>query len=261
MSLALGWIIGPPLVKLGHLNFALITIGVGFVAPTIALRLGGITGGGDGESLPTFTAPAWTGLTATALLFYIGLIVLLVCVLLVIGLRRSQAGRALRAQHDNEAAAEAFGVRLARMRCGVFALSVMMAGVGGWLWGITSSFVAPDSFDSSLSISLLAGVVVGGLGHAASAIFSGAFVEFLPSFSAHISPAFGGLVQGVIIVIVVLAARQGVFGLIRRLFNRVVAGRGRPPIPAPRDGDREPAIPAPDDKPQLQTNAGPRDRA
>lgn len=253
MSLLLGWIIGPPIVKLGHLNFALITIGVGFVAPTIALRLGGLTGGANGESMPTFTAPAWTGLTSTALLYYVGLLVLLACVLVTIGIRRSQAGRALRAQRDNEVAAEAFGVRLARMRCGVFAMSVMMCGIAGWLWGMTSSYVAPDSFDSTLSISLLAGVVIGGLGFAASAIFAGVFVEFLPPISANISPAFGGLVQGLIIVIVVLLARQGIFGLLKSAFARLVGPR-RAPIPAPRS---EP--PPTGDLPQLQPTAGPRE--
>lgn len=212
LSLALGWIVGPPMVKLGHLNFALITIGIGFVAPTIAVRLSGITGGANGQSLPAFTAPQWTGLTPEAWLFFMGLLVLLGCVLIVIGIRRSQAGRALRAQRDNRVAAEAFGVQVSRLRCGVFALSVMMAGLGGWLWSITSAFVAPDSFDSSLSIALLAGVVVGGLGLPATAIFAGIFVQFLPSLSSRISPAFGGLVQGFIIVAVLLIARRGVLG-------------------------------------------------
>lgn len=216
MSLALGWIIGPPMVKLGHLNFALITVGIGFVAPTIAVRLSSITGGADGKALPPLAAPAWTNLTPEAWLYWVGLLILLACLLIVIGIQRSQAGRALRAQRDNSAAAEAFGVRVGRLRCGVFALSVMFAGIGGWLWGITSSFVAPDSFDSTISISILAGVVVGGLGLPATAIFAGIFVEFLPDVSQRISPAFGGLVQGVIIVVVMLIARRGLLGTLKR---------------------------------------------
>jgi branched-chain amino acid transport system permease protein len=258
MSLVLGWIIGPPIVKLGHLNFALITIGLGFVTPTIALRLGGLTGGANGEALPTFTAPGWTGLTSSALLYYVGLVVLLVCVLLTIGIRRSQAGRALRAQRDNEVAAEAFGVRLARMRCGVFAMSVMMCGIGGWLWGITSSYVAPDSFDSTLSISMLAGVVVGGLGLAASAIFAGAFVEFLLPISSHISAAFGGLVQGLIIVVVVLIVRQGVFGLLHRAFGWALRGRS---APAARAAPPSAEAPGPVEAPDLQPTTGQREPA
>jgi branched-chain amino acid transport system permease protein len=221
LALVLGWIVGPPMVKLGHLNFALITIGIGFVAPTIAVRLAGITGGANGEALPAFTAPQWTGLTPEAWLFFMGLLVLLACVLLIIGIRRSQAGRALRAQRDNRVAAEAFGVQVSRLRCGVFALSVMMAGLGGWLWSITSAFVAPDSFDSSLSIALLAGVVVGGLGLPVTAIFAGIFVEFLPSVSSRISPAFGGLVQGFIIVAVLLIARRGVLGTAKHWLTKL----------------------------------------
>jgi branched-chain amino acid transport system permease protein len=227
MALALGWVIGTPVVKLGHLNFALVTIGLGFVAPTLALRLVSITGGADGESLPTLNAPGWSGLSASAWLYYVGLVVFLACVLISIGLRRSQAGRALRAQRDNEVAAEAYGVHLWRIRCGVFALSVMMCGISGWLWGIASSFVAPDSFDVTLSISLLAGVVVGGLGFAATPILAGIFVEFVPNVSSSISPAFDGLVEGVIIVVIMLAARKGILGLVESAISKL-PGRARP---------------------------------
>jgi branched-chain amino acid transport system permease protein len=232
LSLALGWAIGLPIVRLGHLNFALITVGIGFVAPTIAIRLTGITGGADGKTLPIFSAPGWTGLTSVAWLYYMGLVVLVVCVLVFIGIGRSQAGRALRAQRDNGPAAEAFGVHLIRLRCGIFALSVMTAGVGGWLWGITSGFVAPDSFDSSVSIALLAGVVIGGLGLPATAIFAGIFVEFLPTVSQNISPAFGGLVQGFIIVAVLLIARRGLLGTAKQYLIRL-ADRGSPNISGP----------------------------
>ena len=245
LALALGWVIGAPVVKLGHLNFALVTIGIGFVAPTLALRLVGLTGGANGESMPAFNAPSWTGLTGTAWLYYVGLAVLLGCVLISIGLRRSQVGRALRAQRDNEAAAEAFGVRLWRIRCGVFALSVMMCGISGWLWGITSSFVAPDSFDATLSISLLAGVVMGGLGFAATPIVAGAFVEFVPNISSNISPAFDGLVEGVIIVVIMLAARKGLFGLLQAGLGRL-SGSTRPPVAESADRGAEVAAVAAD---------------
>ena len=232
MALVLGWVIGAPVVKLGHLNFALVTIGAGFVAPTLALRLVSVTGGANGEALPALNAPGWSGLTPAAWLYYVGLAVLLACVLVAVGLRRSQAGRALRAQRDNEVAAEAFGVQLWRIRCGIFALSVMMAGLAGWLWGITSSFVAPDSFDVTLSISLLAGVVMGGLGFAMTAIVAGIFVEFVPTWSSSISPAFDGLVEGVIIVVIMLVARQGLLGLLKNLYDKLTGlGWRETPVP------------------------------
>jgi branched-chain amino acid transport system permease protein len=166
-------------------------------------------------------------------------------VLISIGLRRSQVGRALRAQRDNEAAAEAFGVRLWRIRCGVFALSVMMCGISGWLWGITSSFVAPDSFDATLSISLLAGVVMGGLGFAATAIVAGIFVEFVPNISSNISPAFDGLVEGVIIVVIMLVARKGLFGLLQAGLNKL-SGSTRPQVAEGADRGAEVAAVAAD---------------
>lgn len=227
MALVLGWVLGPPMVKLGHLNFALITVGLGFVLPTVATRLTRITGGANGQSLPPLVAPKWTGVSSGDWLYYMGLVILIVCTLLMIGIQRSQAGRALRAQRDNLVAAEAFGVQVLRMRSSVFALSVMLAAVGGWLWGIASGFVAPGSFGDTISIALLAGVVVGGLGLPGTAIFAGIFVEFLPTLSSNISTAFGGLVQGGIIVVVLLIARRGVLGSLKMLLGKLSTRLGR----------------------------------
>jgi branched-chain amino acid transport system permease protein len=132
-----------------------------------------------------------------------------------------------------------------------------MAGVAGWLWGITSSFVAPDSFDVSMSISLLAGVVVGGLGFAITPILAGIFVEFVPTWSSNISPAFDGLVEGVIIVIIMLVARQGLLGLLKDLYDKVVGLRrpGAADVAASAGGavPAAPELPHPSMAPQEPT--------
>jgi len=92
---------------------------------------------------------------------------------------------------------------------------------------------------------LLAGVVMGGLGFAATAIVAGIFVEFVPNISSNISPAFDGLVEGVIIVVIMLVARKGLFGLLQAGLNKL-SGSTRPQVAEGADRGAEVAAVAAD---------------
>ena len=75
-----------------------------------------------------------------------------------------RTGRAFRAIRDSETAAVSSGVSLARYKTLAFGISAAYAGVAGSLFAIATTFVNPDTFPIALSIFLLVGVVVGGLG-------------------------------------------------------------------------------------------------
>mgnify|MGYP006195709007 CR=1 FL=1 len=72
-------------------------------------------------------------------------------------------------------------------------------GVGGALSAIAVQFVSPDSFTLFLSISLLVGVVVGGLGTLWGAFFGAVFIMFVPSFAESVSKAAPWAVYGVVL--------------------------------------------------------------
>ena len=93
---------------------------------------------------------------------------------------RGRTGRAFRAVRDSETAAVSSGVSLARYKTLAFGISAAYAGVAGGLFAIASAFVNPDTFPVALSIFLLVGIVVGGLGGLSGLVFGAIFIAFLP---------------------------------------------------------------------------------
>ena len=83
---------------------------------------------------------------------------------LAANLLAGRTGRALVAIRDNHIAAEAMGVNNALYKSVTFGVSAAYTGIAGALSAIVIAFVAPDSFDVFLSITLLTGIVIGGFG-------------------------------------------------------------------------------------------------
>jgi branched-chain amino acid transport system permease protein len=124
-----------------------------------------------------------------------------------------------------------------------FGVSSAFAGVAGALLAIEVSYVNPDTFPLSLSILLLASVVVGGLGALSGVIFGALLLEFLPIYAqdpplipielAKQSPT---VIFGVILILIMVLMPGGVAGLLRRVtrpFTSALAKRDNVPSPMP----------------------------
>jgi branched-chain amino acid transport system permease protein len=97
----------------------------------------------------------------------------------------------------------------------------MYTGIGGALSAIAVQFVAPDSFTMFLSISLLVGIVVGGVGTISGAFYGAAFIMFVPSAAEKISKAAPWAVYGIVLILFVFVLPGGVVGLIRKMQDRM----------------------------------------
>lgn len=217
LCFALGFAFGVPALRLRGLYLAIVTLSVALFLQPFLKRLGSLTGGAMGLTIPKPQAPAWSGLAPDQWLYYLALLVAVIMFALVRALMRSRVGRALLAIRENETAAEVMGVRLAFYKTLAFAWSAMLAGVAGAVYVWVIGFVSPDSFTVLLSITLLAGLVVGGLGSMTGAVFGAFFVEFVPSVSQDVNEAAPGIIFGLLIIVVMFAAPTGVSGLLRRL--------------------------------------------
>jgi len=109
-----------------------------------------------------------------------------VCTLLVVAMRRSYFGERLLAMKDSPAACATLGLNIRRTKLLVFSLSAAIAGVGGALYGATLGTVSPDRFSFFESLPLLLLAVVGGIGSAGGAIFTGMVLYGIPLASASI---------------------------------------------------------------------------
>jgi branched-chain amino acid transport system permease protein len=114
------------------------------------------------------------------LLFYVIAIIIVVVVILVARrLENSPIGRAWTAIREDEVAAIAMGVPLVRMKLLAFATGASFAGAIGVLYGAKQTFVSPESFSLIQSISILAMVIVGGIGGIRGALFGACVVTVL----------------------------------------------------------------------------------
>jgi branched-chain amino acid transport system permease protein len=117
---------------------------------------------------------------AQQILFYFIAVAMLGLILLVAArLRNSVIGRAWNAIREDEVAAIAMGVPLVRMKLLAFALGASFAGAIGVLYGAKQTFVSPDSFSLLNSISILAMVIVGGLGSIRGVLMGAVIVTLL----------------------------------------------------------------------------------
>jgi branched-chain amino acid transport system permease protein len=269
-----GLAFGLPALRLSGLYLALATFAIAVAMPSTVKRFEELTGGGQGIQLfglPELTgsnaavgadpnAPAsfeLLGLTFTQndWMYYLAWTTALVLFAGAWLILRGRTGRALRAVRDSETAAVSSGVSLARYKTLAFGISAAYAGVAGGLFAIASAFVNPDTFPIALSIFLLVGIVVGGLGRLSGLVVGAIFVAFLPLwaqgqdlgsllpdrviqgdtisipilgdwlFKGTSAPGGPAIVYGVVLILLMFLLPTGVAGLFHRVGQAITSRR------------------------------------
>jgi branched-chain amino acid transport system permease protein len=223
-----GFLFGIPALRLSGLYLALATFAIAVSMPAVIKRFEGFTGGGTGLNLfglPELTA-SLTPVTVLGRelsfndwLYYLSWSIALLGYVVAWLLLRGRAGLALRAVRDSETAAQSSGVSLARYKTLAFGVSAAYAGVAGSLFAIATTYVNPDTFPIALSILLLVGVVVGGLGSLVGLIAGAVFIQFLPIWSQEVSksPGAPAVVSGALLIALMFVLPMGVAGVVDRL--------------------------------------------
>ncbi|HEY6151899.1 MAG TPA: branched-chain amino acid ABC transporter permease [Gaiellaceae bacterium] len=224
-----GFIIGIPALRLSGLYLALATFGFAVSMPSLIKKFPGLTGGSQGLSFFESAPQQITGLTGKVTIFghnmtqahflyyltwSIGIVGFALAWLIV----RGHAGRVFRSVRDSEVAAVSSGVNLAATKTLAFALSGVYAGVAGSLLAIQGNIVSPLSFTFRLSILILVGAVVGGLGSLPGLVLGALFVQYLPTISTHVSTRSGvpDFIYGAAIIVAMILLPTGAGGLLRR---------------------------------------------
>jgi branched-chain amino acid transport system permease protein len=227
VCMVLGYLMGFPALRLGGHYLALATYALALAVPQL-LKYKGIehwTGGVQGIVLskpePPFTFRFLDQpFNADRWLYFFTLMVALVMFVIAWNLLRGRIGRALVAVRDHPIAATAMGVNLPRFKSTAFGVSAGFTGVAGALGAICVAFVSPDSFTVLLSISLLVGLVVGGLASIPGALFGAIFIQFIPNVADEISKAAPWAIYGVFLIGMMYLMPSGVMGLIKTLWAR-----------------------------------------
>ena len=220
-----GVLFGLPALRLDGVYLALATFALAVATPQIlkSSHLEPWTGGVQGINLLKPEAPFGLPLSPDQWWYLVTLLILLLLCWLSRNLLHSRTGRALRALRDNPIAARAMGINSARYKTLCFGVSACFTGIAGALSAIVIEYVAPDSFTFSLSILLLIGMVVGGVGSLSGAIVGGLFILFVPNLAESISKGLAGAMFGVLLIVMMLVMPSGVAGFCRKLVKRLGA--------------------------------------
>jgi branched-chain amino acid transport system permease protein len=218
-GLVFGLLFGLPALRLRGHYLALATFGLALAVPQLLKHksLQGWTGGVGGIVLVKPDAPWGLPLSQDQWLYYFALAVAALGFWLAANLLRGRIGDAMVAIRDHAVAASAMGVDVAYHKTMAFGISAMYTGVAGGLAAVSVQYVAPDSFGIFLSIALLVGVVVGGLGTLGGALFGALFVQFVPNLAESYSKAAPAAVYGALLIAVILLMPGGVVGAMRGL--------------------------------------------
>jgi branched-chain amino acid transport system permease protein len=219
-----GFLFGLPALRLSGVYLALATFSLATSIPLIAKRYEGFAGGGQGKTIDLPSSPVG-GLSTNEWLSYLTWAIAAVMFGTAWLVLRGSWGRAFRAVRDAPIAAVSSGVSLARYKTFAFAIAAAYAGVGGALFAIANAFVNPDTFPVALSILLLTGAVVGGLGSLEGMLFGAIFIQFAPDWGEKLSKQVhfneatvqSTVFYGLILLAVLFLMPQGAAGLLHQL--------------------------------------------
>jgi len=203
-----GLLFGLPALRLSGVYLALATFGLAISIVLVAKRFEGFTGGGQGKQIDLPSSPIGE-VSTNAWLSYLVWGVAAIMFGAAWLMLRGRLGRAFRAVRDAPIAAVSSGINLAWYKTLAFGISAAYAGVAGSLLAICIAFVNPDTFPISLSILLLTGAVIGGLGTLQRMILGALFIEFAPKWAESLSKHFHyneGTVQPTVVYGLILLA-------------------------------------------------------
>ena len=218
VAVVFAWLVGKPCLKLKSDYLAIATLGFAEILRALIQWevLGPVTNASNIlKKFPKFDS------------ILTPVIVCAFCIFLIVLLINSSYGRAFKAIREDEIAAEAMGINLAKTKMQAFLTSAFFAGVGGALLAMFQASVQARSFTSAMTYEILLIVVIGGIGSVTGSII-GSFLYIASSewwlrflddsqtyLGVNISFMRGGfrmVVFSVVIMLIVLFYRQGIMG-------------------------------------------------
>lgn len=226
-------LIGGSILRLRGHYLALATLAIGVII-TQAINSLEITGGAAGlYDLPELKPFGFLAPTALTRAYFIWAVVVVVIVW-AIHLTESPAGRALRAVHGDEEAAESLGVSAFAVKLKVFVASGLLASVAGVLYAFvySPSYLGPEEFSLMFSVTLLTMVVLGGMGSvwgglAGAVVLTGlheAITLLGEKLGATDTARYEQLVFGLILILIIIFSRDGLIPGLQRGARRLVRG-------------------------------------
>jgi branched-chain amino acid transport system permease protein len=225
-----GILIGIPTLRLRGDYLAIATLGFGEIVKNVILNWDSVTRGPmgiNGIPGPNFFGFILSSMDKIPWTIFIWLIVLLTYIL-IRRVVRSRIGRALESIREDEIAASAMGINIAKYKVGAFTCGAFFAGIAGALFAAFNQSVAPLTFDFMMSIMILCMVVLGGLGNSFATVVGSILIVItselprLLGISHVIPPQLNQILFGFILVFMMIYRPQGIIGRVKLNYGKII---------------------------------------
>jgi branched-chain amino acid transport system permease protein len=239
-----GVVLGFPVLRMRGDYLAIVTLGFGEIIRIVLLNWTSLTDGPNGlAEIPRPTLFGWVPAGADIdgqhgpgwlpprmlLLFYVILALALLTNAFTLRVRRLPLGRAWEALREDEDACRALGLNPTTLKLSAFGIGALFGGLAGCFFATRQGFISPESFTFVESATVLAIVVLGGMGSQIGVAAAAAFLVLLPEFGRGFEH-YRMLVFGLAMVAIIVW-RPG--GLVRHRRPTILLGSG----PARGEGD------------------------
>ncbi len=229
----LGILVGLPAVKVRGLNLAIITLGAAVAIQELLFKWDWFVGSVTSTEIPapevgpmdlTISAPgdAYPRVAFGVMV----IIVLAICGVIVANLRRSNTGLSWLAVRANEQAAAAAGVDVRGAKLSSFAISAMLAGVGGCLLAYQRLTLSADSFGVFSSLSLVALTYLAGIAAMSGSLTAGilapvGLLTLITSGDVGNPSEYQFAISGLLLVVMAVLYPDGITGFVRSAWKSI----------------------------------------
>ena len=211
----LAFLLAKPILRLKGHYLAMATLGIGIIVSIVLRTETGLTGGPDGMMVDSFKIFGLELYGEKNWYWVVGAM-LFIAVWLSLNLIDSPVGRALRAVHGSEVAAEVVGVDTTRYKVMVFVVSAVFASVAGSLFAHYSGLITPAKADFFKSIELVTMVVFGGMASTFGAVIGAVVLTVLPQ-ALTVFQDYSQIVLGAILMFTMVFMPKGLLPTIEGL--------------------------------------------
>ncbi len=209
-AIIIGWVC----LRLTGVYFAMLTLAFSQLLWSLVFQWGEVTRGDDG--LVNIWPSSWA--SGTTVYFYLSLVICVGGILFLRHAAHAPFGYALRAARDSARQAEATGINTKRVQWAAFALAGAMAGLAGGLFVFSKGSVFPNELEIARSFDALIVVFLGGVKTLAGGVVGGVALEGVKDVLTRFE--YWRLALGVLIIVVVILAPDGLVGTARKLAER-----------------------------------------
>ena len=210
-----GFILSAFLVRMSGTYYALLTLAFNQLIWAIVWKWRDVTGGDDG--LGKFPKPDLLGISMRdpANFYYLSLVVVALCMFLCWYFSKTPLGNVVKSIKSNEERTKFIGFNVGASKIIFLTMLAFFAGISGALYAQFQEFIGASSIDLVMSTHVIFMAFIGGVGHFWGPLLGSGIYVYLSEYLSHYTDRWE-LIFGIVVVILVLVAPQGILGIAKK---------------------------------------------